>query len=161
MHPVPRVFKRYLILAAAIVFALVCSFEGLKAWNGRVTPEKVASGKILSLNTSGKLAIACVAAATVSGRSLTQGPVQPAIFKAGSEEVAAINSTLLRSRLFRRVKESRRVSFMPNPFRHLNKNKKLKSTPFSLGQSNAQSYKTESPCKIVRPVATEQPLGKS
>ena len=47
MHPVPRVFKRYLILAAAIVFALVCSFEGLKAWNGRVTPEKVASGKIL------------------------------------------------------------------------------------------------------------------
>ena len=47
MHPVPRVFKRYLILAAAIVFALVCGIEGLKAWNGRVTPKRVAAGKTL------------------------------------------------------------------------------------------------------------------
>ena len=47
MQPVPRVFRRYLVFAAAIVFVAVCGLEGLKAWNGRVTPEKVAAGKIL------------------------------------------------------------------------------------------------------------------
>ncbi len=47
MHPAPRIFRRNLILAATIVFACACGFEGLKAWNGRVTPEKVAAGKIL------------------------------------------------------------------------------------------------------------------
>ena len=47
MHPAPRIFRRNLILAATIVFAFVCGLEGLKAWNGRVTPEKVAAGKIL------------------------------------------------------------------------------------------------------------------
>ena len=47
MHPVPRIFKRYLILMAAIVFAMVCGLEGLKAWNVRVTPERVAAGKTL------------------------------------------------------------------------------------------------------------------
>ena len=47
MHPVPRIFKRYLILIAAIVFAMVCGLEGLKAWNVRVTPERVAAGKTL------------------------------------------------------------------------------------------------------------------